>query len=596
MTIKEAKPRSQTPEADTWDLTSIYQDDDQARQEMANLADLLADFQGYQGQLSQGKDQVLAALADLAKLSRQLEKVYVYAHLKHDQDTTNEDYLQLDASAQSLAAQVAEQLAWFTPELLALDQDLLNDLAQVPGYEHYFDTLLRQKNHILPADQEALLAGASEIFNNPSQTFSMLNNADLKFGSVTIDGRPVDLTHGSYGVMLESKDREVRRTAFNQLYQHYDQVKYTLAATMSGNIKSHNYLAKVYGFASARERALFQNNIPLAVYDELVATVNDNLHLLHDFVAYRKDQLGLDEVEMYDMYTPLAGQAPLKYSFEEAKEVVLAALAPLGDQYINDLKQAFDQRWIDVYENIGKRSGAYSSGAYDTNPYILLNWQDSLNDLYTLVHELGHSMHSYYTRKNQDYIYGDYSIFVAEVASTTNENLLTEYLLNTVKDKDAQIYILNHYLDGVKGTVFRQTQFAEFEQFMHESEAKGQALTADYLTNHYESLNRKYYGPSLSNDETIGLEWARIPHFYMNYYVYQYATGFCAATALAERILGEDGSAVNDYLAFLAAGSSDYPIKVMQQAGVDMTNPNYIQATMNKFEARFSQLRTLLAK
>ncbi|MGH2119521.1 M3 family oligoendopeptidase, partial [Aerococcus sp. L_32] len=310
----------------------------------------------------------------------------------------------------------------------------------------------------------------------------------------------------------------------------------------------------------------------------------------------RKDMLGLDDLQMWDMYTPLTGDAPVKFTYEEAKEITFKALAPLGDQYLKDLAKAFDEKWIDVYENEGKRSGAYSSGAYDTNPYILLNWQDSLNDLYTLVHELGHSMHSYYTRSNQPYVYGDYSIFVAEIASTTNENLLTSYLLDTIEDKDAQIYILNHYLDGVKGTIFRQTQFAEFEKFMHESDANGQPLTADFLSENYFELNKAYYGPSIGEDKTIALEWSRIPHFYMNYYVYQYATGFSAANTLAKRLVEGEEGAVDKYLTYLKSGSSDFPINVMQKAGIDMTNATYIEETFTQFEQRLAELKGLLNK
>lgn len=593
--IKEAKPRTETKIEDTWDLTTIYATDEAFEADFKAFPAKVESFTDLRGTLAEGKEQVIKAVNKLVDLSRELEKLYVFAHLKHDQDTSNTQYLEMESRASSLAAAVSEQLSWFEPEVLALPEAALKELAADDLYGHYFDELLAKKDHILAPSEEALLAGAQEIFSASRNTFSLLNNADLKFGKVkTESDRDIDLTHGTYGILLESQNREVRQKAFEQLYATYAGVKNTLASTMSANIKGHNYLAKVRGYHSARERALAHNHIPGSVYDTLIATVRKNINLLHDYVNLRKEILGLDELQMYDMYTPLVGEAPIKYTFAEAQEIVFKALAPLGAQYLSDLQKAFDERWIDVYENIGKRSGAYSSGAYDTNPYVLLNWQDSLNDLYTLVHELGHSMHSYYTRKNQPYIYGDYSIFVAEIASTTNENLLTEYLLNTITDKDAQIYILNHYLDGFKGTIFRQTQFAEFEQFMHEADANGQALSAEFLTEEYFKLNKAYYGAAISDNKTIGLEWSRIPHFYMNYYVYQYATGFSAANTLANHIVNGEAGAVDRYLAYLSAGSSDYPIEVMKKAGIDMTNAKYIEEAMAKFSERFEQYRSLI--
>ncbi|MGY0836918.1 oligoendopeptidase F [Aerococcus urinaeequi] len=595
--IFEAKPRNEVDSAFQWDLTTIFPDDEAFETALAAFPSKAEAFQTYQGTLGQGVDQVITVLEALLAVSRELETLYVYAHLKHDQDTNNNKYLTYNSQAGALLAQVSEKISWFEPEVLSVSEDVQKALENHAEYGHFFRELFAKKAHVLSPEAESLLAGASEIFGNASSTFSLLNNADLKFGKVKDeDGNEVTLSHGSYGVLLESTDRLVREKAFKQLYASYESVKNTNASLMSGNIKGHNYTAKIRHYDSARQKALDNNNIPESVYDTLVDTVRKNTHLLHEYVALRKDMLGIEDLQMWDMYTPLTGDAPIKFTYEEAKEITFKALAPLGDQYLKDLEKAFDEKWIDVYENEGKRSGAYSSGAYDTNPYILLNWQDSLNDLYTLVHELGHSMHSYYTRSNQPYIYGDYSIFVAEIASTTNENLLTSYLLDTLEDKDAQIYILNHYLDGVKGTIFRQTQFAEFEQFMHESDAKGQPLTADFLSENYFELNKVYYGPSIGEDKTIALEWSRIPHFYMNYYVYQYATGFSAANTLAKRLVeGEDG-AVDKYLTYLKSGSSDYPINVMQKAGIDMTNATYIEETFAQFEQRLAELKFLLNK
>lgn len=595
--IFEVKPRNEVDSEFQWDLTSIFPDDRAFENALSGFPKKADAFQDYKGTLDQGADQVVTVLEALLAVSRELESLYVYAHLKHDQDTGDNKYLTYNSQAGALLAQVSEKISWFEPEVLAVSEDVQKTLEDHSEYGHFFRELFAKKAHVLSPNEEALLAGASEIFGVSSTTFSLLNNADLKFGKVKDEeGNDVTLSHGSYGVLLESADRSVRENAFKQLYATYEGVKNTNASLMSGNIKGHNYTAKIRHYDSARQKALDNNNIPESVYDTLVDTVRKNTNLLHEYVALRKDMLGLDDLQMWDMYTPLTGDAPVKFTYEEAKEITFKALAPLGDQYLKDLAKAFDEKWIDVYENEGKRSGAYSSGAYDTNPYILLNWQDSLNDLYTLVHELGHSMHSYYTRSNQPYVYGDYSIFVAEIASTTNENLLTSYLLDTIEDKDAQIYILNHYLDGVKGTIFRQTQFAEFEKFMHESDANGQPLTADFLSENYFELNKAYYGPSIGEDKTIALEWSRIPHFYMNYYVYQYATGFSAANTLAKRLVeGEDG-AVDKYLTYLKSGSSDFPINVMQKAGIDMTNATYIEETFAQFEQRLAELKGLLNK
>nr|MBP7953327.1 oligoendopeptidase F family protein [Enterococcus sp.] len=404
------------------------------------------------------------------------------------------------------------------------------------------------------------------------------------------------LSHGIYGQLMESTNREVREAAFKGIYSVYKQFRNTFATTLSTNIKAHNFQAKVRHFESAREAALSHNHIPEAVYDNLVNVVNDHLPLLHRYMALRKRLLKVDTLHTYDLYTPLLGEAPIRYSYEESVEKALEALKPMGEEYLAVVKEAFESRWIDVVENKGKRSGAYSSGAYDTPPYILMNWHDALDQLYTLVHEVGHSVHSYFTRKNQPYVYGDYSIFLAEIASTTNENLLTEYLLKTEKEPIVRAFILNHYLDGFKGTVFRQTQFAEFEHFMHVEDAKGTPLTSEFLSENYGQLNQKYYGEALTEDEEIRLEWSRIPHFYYNYYVFQYSTGFSAAAALADKILNEEPEALEKYLTYLKAGSSDFPIEVMKKAGVDMTQVTYLEDAMHVFEQRLNELEALISE
>src|SRR5699024_6506278 len=429
------------------------------------------------------------------------------------------------------------------------------------------------------------------------QTFSMLNNADLKFPTIKdAKGNDVELTHGRYHTFMESTNRSVRESAFKAMHQTYGDFKNTFASTLSGNIKTDNVNAKVRNFESARHAALNSNNIPETVYDNLVETVNEHLPLLHRYINLRKKVLKLDDLHMYDLYTPLIQDMEMKITYKEAQEQVLKSLQPLGDDYTEIIKEAFNNRWIDVEENVGKRSGAYSSGTYGTNPYILMNWQDNVNNMFTLTHELGHSVHSYYTTNNQPYRYGNYSIFVAEVASTTNEALLSDYLLNNLTDEKERLYVLNYFLEGFRGTVFRQTMFAEFEHDIHIRAQQGEALTAEKLTEIYYELNKKYFGTDLIIDEEIGLEWARIPHFYMNYYVYQYATGYSAATSLSNQILTEGDSAVKRFKKYLKAGSSDYPIEVLKQAGVDMTSKQPVLEALKVFEERLTEMEEILLK
>ena len=592
--------RAEVPEASTWDLTAIFPTDAAFEKELDELAGAVPFIWALQGTIGSSSQALLKGIEEVLEINQKLERVYVYSHLKNDQDTANSLYQNLHDKALSILTSVSEATSWFEPEIMEIPEDELEKyLAEndkLKPYAHLLDSLTSAREHVLTAREEELLAGAGEIFAAPSKTFSVLNNADMTFPKVkNEEGQEVQLTHGLYGKLMESPDREVREGAFKALYKTYDGLKNTFATTLSTNVKAHNYKAKVHKYESARAAALANNHIPESVYDTLLDVVNEHLPLLHRYVDLRKDLLGVEELHMYDMYTPLTGEAPIKYSIEAAMEETLKGLQPLGEDYLAILQEAFDNRWIDWLENEGKRSGAYSSGAYDTNPYILMNWQDSLNQLYTLVHELGHSVHSYLTRKNQPYVYGDYSIFLAEIASTTNENILTDYLLKTQTDPKVRIYILNHYLDGFKGTIFRQTQFAEFEHYIHQQALEGVPLTQDFMTSYYAELNAKYYGPSVEKDPEIGIEWTRIPHFYYNYYVYQYATGFSAATALAKRIVEGEEGALEKYLSYLKAGNSDYPIEVMKKAGVDMTQSAYIEDAMKVFEERLNELEQLIA-
>lgn len=598
---KQLPNRSELNEASTWDLTLIFPSDEAFDEAFNQLSDELTHAANYQGTLNRGSKEFLEAIEYILSIYRQTEKLYVYSHLKNDQDTGNTTYQALYARASALAAKSSEAISWFDPELLTLSNDTIKAYFEeekgLEIYKHFIHQITDNREHTLSEKEEALLAGASEILSASGETFSVLNNADLVFPVVTDDaGDKVQLSSGLYGQLLESTNREVRKEAFEALYSVYEQFRNTFASTLSTHVKKHNFNANIRNYSSAREAALSANHIPESVYDTLLDVVHENLPLLHRYVELRKKLLNVSDLHMYDMYTPILGDAPIRYTYEEAKDKSLEGLTPLGEDYLSIVKEAYGNRWIDVVENKGKRSGAYSSGSYDTKPYILLNWHDSLNHLYTLVHEMGHSVHSHYTRSTQPFVYGDYSIFLAEIASTTNENLLTEHLLQTEKDPKVRAFVLNHYLDGVKGTVFRQSQFAEFEHFIHVEDAKGTPLTSDYLSEYYADLNAKYYGEAVERDPEIAYEWSRIPHFYYNYYVYQYATGFSAATALADKIIKKEEGALERYINFLKAGSSDYPIDVMKKAGVDMTKPDYIEETMTVFEDRLNELEALIAK
>ncbi|HHD1588057.1 TPA: oligoendopeptidase F [Enterococcus faecium] len=599
MEVKQLPKREELPENLTWDLTKIFSSDQEFDEKYLELSEELKQSEKHKGTLDQGASQFLNAIEFVLRVYRQTEVIYVYAHLKNDQDTGNTDYQALYARASSLFSKVSEAVSWFEPEILQLSDDQIwqyfKEEPKLEVYRHYIQQIVDNRAHVLSAEQESLLAGAGEIFDASSDTFAVLNNADLVFPTIEGEnGEIVQLSHGVYGQLLESTDRRVREAAFKGLYSVYEQFRNTFASTLGTHIKGHNFKAKVRNYSSAREASLSNNHIPESVYDTLVDVVNKHLPLLHRYMELRKRLLEVEKLHMYDLYTPVLGEAPITFTYEEAKEKALEALKPMGEEYMAIVEKAFSERWIDVVENKGKRSGAYSSGSYDTNPYILLNWHDTLDQLFTLVHEMGHSVHSYFTRSNQPYVYGDYSIFLAEIASTTNENILTEYLLETEKDPRVRAYVLNHYLDGFKGTVFRQTQFAEFEHFMHTEDEKGVPLTSEYLSDSYGKLNAKYYGPAVEEDPEIKFEWSRIPHFYYNYYVFQYSTGFSAASALAKKILNQELEALENYLAYLKAGNSDYPVEVMKKAGVDMTQAAYIEDAMSMFEQRLNELEELI--
>ena len=592
--------RNEINEKDTWDLSTIFETDQKWEEELALLTEDTKQAASLEGHLLDSAESLLDITERYLELSRRLEKLYVYAHMKNDQDTRVAKYQEYYAKAMTLYSQLDQVFSFYEPEFMAItEEQYQNFLAEEPKlqpYKHFFNKLLQNKDHVLSQREEELLAGAGEIFGAASETFAILDNADIVFPFVKDeDGNEVQLSHGVYMRLVESKNREVCRGAYEALYSSYEQYQHTYAKTLQTNVKVQNYRAKIRNYKSAREAALAANFVPESVYDNLVSAVRKHLPLLHRYLALRSKILGIPDLKMYDVYTPLSS-VEYSFTYEEALKKAEEALAVLGEDYLSRVKRAFSERWIDVYENQGKRSGAYSGGSYDTNAFMLLNWQDNLDNLFTLVHETGHSMHSSYTRETQPYVYGDYSIFLAEIASTTNENILTEKLLQEVQDDATRFAILNNFLDGFRGTVFRQTQFAEFEHAIHQADQNGEVLTSEFLNKLYADLNQEYYGLSKEDNPQIQYEWARIPHFYYNYYVYQYSTGFAAASALAEKIVHGSQEDRDRYIEYLKAGKSDYPLNIMCKAGVDMEKEDYLNDAFAVFERRLDEFEALVEK
>jgi oligoendopeptidase F len=582
-----------------WKLESIFPTDAAWEEEFTSVKKLIPSLRQFEGKLTESATTFYQALSTRDELSARIGKLFVYARMRYDEDTTNAHYQAFNDRASTLTTEAGSALAYLKPEILAIPAATIQSFLQLEPklqlYEYELAELDRFRAHVLSAKEEALLAEASEVLSASRNTYGLLNNADMKFPSITDDeGKEVEITHGRMIQLLENSDARVRKDTFHAVYDTYGSLKNTFASTLSAHVKKHNLMARLRHYDSARQRSLSGNNIPEKVYDQLISIVHENLPLLHRYIKLRKKAMGVKELHMYDLYTPFINHTPKKITYEEAKDIVIRGLAPLGTEYRETLQQAFRDGWIDVYENQGKRSGAYSFGTYGTNPFVLMNWQDNMDNMFTLAHELGHSMHSYYTRKTQPYVYGDYSIFVAEVASTCNEAILSDYLLKTTTDRSDRLYLLNHQVDKFRGTVFRQTMFAEFELLIHQKAQNGEALTAETLTKIYYELNQKYFGTDITVDEKIGLEWSRIPHFYYDFYVYQYATGTSAATALAKQILEEGKPAVERYLNFLSSGSSAGPIEVLKRAGVDMTQPDPIRSAFDVYKGYLDELEELL--
>lgn len=590
--------RSETNPADCWKIEDLYANDELWEQEYQKLNERMQDFQKWQGKLGDSADHLYQALQEKDEISKLLENVYVYAGQKNHEDTGNGTYQQMNGKAQMLMAQLSDALSFVEPELLEIPEERLEQFLaekeELRLYERYIREQLRAKEHILSKELEGILAKVSELAQGPQNIFSMFNNADLDFGTIpNEDGEETALTHGRYIQFMESSNREVRKAAFTRLYSMYTQYKNTLGATFAANVQQELFFAKMRKFNSSREMELEGSHIPVRVYDNLIKAVHENLPSMYRYVELRKKMLGVDELHMYDLYVPLVKNVKKEYTFEQAKDIVKNGLAPLGEDYQALLQKGFDEGWIDVYENQGKRSGAYSWGAYGTHPYVLLNYNGSLNHVFTLAHEMGHALHSYYSDKTQSYPYAGYRIFVAEVASTCNEALLIYYLLGQVEDKDERAYLVNYFLEQFKSTLYRQTMFAEFEMLVHEKQQQGESLTAESISKLYYDLNCLYFGEGMVIDEEIAMEWARIPHFYTPFYVYQYATGFSAAIAISNKILSGEEGIVEKYKQFLSGGSSMDCIDLLKICGVDMTSTDPVDNALKVFAEYLDEMEKL---
>lgn len=596
---RELPKRNEVAEEYTWDLSDMYTDKKIWEAELNEISSIMEEIEKTEGNVTASASQLLNVLEKSALAGQKLELALNYAARLYDQDKKNTKHQAMEQKANALAAEYGSKTSFIVPEILALDETVLEGYyKEQEGLELYriqIEEIQRLKAHSLSAELEKLVAMTSEMSQTAAEVYSILDNADLAFPEILDeDGESVRISHGNFVPLLESPDRRVRKDAFENYYKVYQQFINTIAGLYNGQVKQQIFYAKARNYESTLEAAVDANHVPSKVYYNLIDTVNKNLDKMHRYVNIRKKCLGVKELHMYDVYTPMIADAAKKISFEEAKETVLKALAPLGEAYVNTVREGFANRWIDVYENEGKRSGAYSAGAYGVHPYVLLNHNDTLDNMFTLAHEMGHSMHSYYSNDTQPYIYSQYTIFVAEVASTCNEVLLMEYLLANTTDPKERAYLLNHYLDSFKGTVYRQTMFAEFEMQTNKLVEDGESLTADCLNKLYYELNCKYYGPEMVSDPEIAYEWARIPHFYYDFYVYQYATGYSAAVAIAHAILKEGAPAVERYLKFLSGGCSKSPIDLLKIAGVNMEEPQPIQEALAVFGEILDEIETLV--
>lgn len=601
MTDRKLNTREEADARCKWAIEDLYKDDEDWKRDYELLKSRIPELTKFRGRLGESAEVLLSMQKLSDELNQLLEKVYVYANQRLHENTDNSTYQNLASQAQGLLVELSESLSFVEPELMELPDGIietfLDENEELLVYRQYFENIIRQKKHVLPTEQEQLLAAMGEVAESPKDIFSMFNNADIRFPEITgEDGHPVQVTHGRYMSLMQSRNRQVRKDAFEAMYGVYGDWRNTLAAMYRANVKQEAFLAKAHKYTSDLEAALDGSHIPVKVYEQLIEAVHESMPLMYRYMKLRKKLLGVEELHMYDLYVPVIEQDHSEIPFEQAKKTVLEGLAPMGEEYLHLLREGFDHGWIDVYENQGKRTGAYSWGAYGTHPYVLLNYQGTLHDVFTLAHEMGHALHSWYSDEHQPYIYAGYRIFVAEVASTCNEALLIHYLMEQSKkagDQKKTMYLMNYFLEQFRTTLFRQTMFAEFEKITHGLQEQGETLTADRLCEIYYDLNKLYFGEEICVDQEIAMEWARIPHFYTPFYVYQYATGFSAAIALSKQILEQGAPAVEQYKKFLKGGSSMYPLELLKMAGVDMEQKAPVQDALAVFAQYLDEMERL---
>lgn len=577
-----------------WTIDEMYPNEESIEKDIQKVKELIEEVKRYKGILADSEENIFKALNISEEASRILQNLYVYTHMKSHEDTRINKNQSNATKTDMLSTELSMATSYMVPEIIAMDNEKLENYLKterLSHYKKYVDDILRLKPHTLNEREEELLASVADLSGVPENVYDMLSFADLKFPEIEDEnGEKVRVTHSNFSLFLKSKDARVRKDAFEAMYGIYGQYKNTFASTLYGGIKSEIFYAKTRKYESALQGSLFQDNVSVDVYNNLIDAVHENLDTLNDYIDLKKKFLGLDKINMYDLYVPLTENFDMEISYEKAQEIILEALKPLGEEYLENVKKAFAEGWIDVYGNEGKQGGAYSWGSYDSKSYILMSYKDDLNSLFTLIHEMGHSMHSFYSKNNQPYLYSGYKIFVAEVASTLNELLLINYLLKNAESKEERVYLLNYYLEQFRTTVYRQTMFAEFEKICHGKVEEGEPLTAEDFNNIYYDLNKKYYGESCEVNEEIALEWARIPHFYSNFYVYKYATGFSAASALSKQILEEGESAVSRYKEFLKSGGSEFPLDQLRKAGVDMEKKESVDEALHVFKDLVKQL------
>lgn len=583
---------------DTWRMEDMFPSDEVWEQDLDKATEMVGQYSEFEGEISKNKEKLLTYFIFNDKVNLLAERLYVYSNQKYHQDMANAKYQTYSGKAHKLVVDIGSAASFVEPELLSMEEETLRSWIadeRFADYHRYVEEILRGKAYTLDEKTEKILAKSKRMANAPDNIYAMYNGADIDFPTVTdSQGEKIKITHGNFVPLLSGTDRELRKKAFHALYDTYGKMKNTIAATFNANVEQACFYADVRGFSSTRAMYLHGSNVPESVYDNLIEVVHENIHLMHRYVGIRKRALGVEQLHMYDIYAPIAKAPEKKYTFDEAKSMVKAGLAPMGKAYLEKLQEGFDNRWIDIYENEGKRSGAYSWGAYGTHPYVLLNYQGTLDHVFTLAHEMGHALHSYYSDANQPYINAGYKIFVAEVASTCNESLLIHNLLNKTEDKDTRAFLINHFLEQFKGTLYRQTMFAEFEKITHDMVWEGETLTADKLCEIYYDLNKFYFGEDIVLDEEIALEWARIPHFYNPFYVYQYATGISAAIALSGKIMKEGEAGVKDYMKFLTGGGSKDPIDLLKLAGVDMTEKEPVRQALKLFEELLDEMESIV--